>query len=322
VHEDVQIRLFCFSLEGIAHGWYQYLPIASISSLADFHAAFHVFCKGIFRADLLYPQCCHEFQLLTKELNAQEKYVAVEDTLHYDQEISDSPHDNLSNAFDNLSNSSTVVRCHNDHIFLSENLEDIEKINKTTSDSFISAEDEEDNLQFPDLQGLSNIQLKHENHDQECVDAVIDTSHGSLDPNNSEDLNPRFESTTYVMGSPHFLDLQTKADCITCEESNGKEEQKVSDQKFILYFLPAEIKQSTFGTEFCEGKEEQLQHSQLEQQSKEVLFYDFEDPIVDFLDSISSIDVKIFMSEEDYLHHPLKPLFYMIWPSLLFQDLA
>jgi hypothetical protein len=66
VHEDVQIRLFFFSLEGIARDWYQSFPIASISSLVDFHAAFHVFCKGIFPADLLYPQCCHEFQLLTK----------------------------------------------------------------------------------------------------------------------------------------------------------------------------------------------------------------------------------------------------------------
>ena len=92
---------------------------------------------------------------------------------------------------------------------------------------------------------------------------------------------------------------------------------KISDQKFILYFSPAEIKQTTFSIEFCEGKEQQ-QHSQLDQQFKEVFFYDFEDPIADFLDSISSIDVKIFMSEEDYLYHSLKPLFCMIWPSLLF----
>jgi hypothetical protein len=45
VHEDVQIKLFGFSLEGIARDWYRSLPIASINSLADFHAAFHVFCK-------------------------------------------------------------------------------------------------------------------------------------------------------------------------------------------------------------------------------------------------------------------------------------
>jgi hypothetical protein len=48
VHEDFQIRIFYFSLEGIAHDWYRSLPIAIISSLADFHAAFHVFLKAYF----------------------------------------------------------------------------------------------------------------------------------------------------------------------------------------------------------------------------------------------------------------------------------
>jgi hypothetical protein len=49
VHEDVQIKLFKFSLEGIALDWCQSLPSASVSSLADFHAAFHVFCKDHFQ---------------------------------------------------------------------------------------------------------------------------------------------------------------------------------------------------------------------------------------------------------------------------------
>ena len=72
-----------------------------------------------------------------------------------------------------------------------------------------------------------------------------------------------------------------------------------------------------FNVEFCEGKEQQ-QHSQLDQQFKEVFFYDFEDPIADFLDSISNMDVKIFVSVGDYLYHLLKPLFCMIWFPLLF----
>jgi hypothetical protein len=85
-------------------------------------------------------------------------------------------------------------------------------------------------------------------------------------------------------------------------------------------FLPADLKQSTFSSEFCGGNEEQLQHSKLEQQLKEVFFHDFEDPIADLLDSISSMNVKIFMSEEDYLIHLLKPFFCMIWSSLLFKS--
>ena len=102
--------------------------------------------------------------------------------------------------------------------------------------------------------------------------------------------------------------MQTQGNSIKSEE-----EQKVSDQKFNLYFPLAEIKQFTFGIEDCEGKEEQLQHGQLEQQIKEVFFYDFEDPIADFLDSLSSIDVKIFQSEG-------LNFFCMRWPSLLFES--
>jgi len=93
---------------------------------------------------------------------------------------------------------------------------------------------------------------------------------------------------------------------------------KSSDHQSILYVSPADLKRSTFSSEFGEGNEESLQHSQLEQQLKEVFFYDFEDPIADFLDSISNIDVKIFLSVGDYLYHPLKPLLCMIWLSLWF----
>jgi hypothetical protein len=79
VHEDVQIKLFKFSLEGIALDWCRSLPSASVSSLADFHAAFHVFCKDHFPDDLLYPQCCHEFYLLNKDPNTHEdKHVSFE----------------------------------------------------------------------------------------------------------------------------------------------------------------------------------------------------------------------------------------------------
>jgi hypothetical protein len=86
VHEDVQIWLLCFSLEGIARDWYWSLPIASINSLADFHVSFHVFFKGISLADFLFSElCCCEFNFLYKDPNICEYFVAAEDTLHYDQ---------------------------------------------------------------------------------------------------------------------------------------------------------------------------------------------------------------------------------------------
>jgi hypothetical protein len=119
----------------------------------------------------------------------------------------------------------------------------------------------------------------------------------------------------HVEGSPHLPDLQKKTDC---SRQLQEGQQNGSDQKFSSYFPPAEIKRFSFIIEFWEGKEEQLQHSQLEQQFKEVFFHNFEDPIEDFLDYINSMNVKIFMSEEDYLYHLFKPFFCVIWYSLLF----
>jgi len=118
-----------------------------------------VFCKDQFSADLLFPECCHEFNL--SKLEFHEEYAAEENTLHHDQETNNPHYDNLSDAFDIVSNASTIVHSHKDQIFLSDNLEDIEQIDGFASDSFRSAKDDEGSLQFSDLQGLSNLQLEH-----------------------------------------------------------------------------------------------------------------------------------------------------------------
>jgi hypothetical protein len=69
IHEDVQIKLFRYSLEVISLDWCRALPNASIISLANFHVAFHLFCKRKLSVDLLYHECCHDFSLLNKYLN-------------------------------------------------------------------------------------------------------------------------------------------------------------------------------------------------------------------------------------------------------------
>ena len=96
VHEDVQIKLFDYSLEGIARDWYRSLPISIIISLADLHDTFHLFSKGIFSADIVYPKCCHEFNLLNKELNIHDEYAAAGDTFYCDQDINEFHDDNHS----------------------------------------------------------------------------------------------------------------------------------------------------------------------------------------------------------------------------------
>jgi hypothetical protein len=259
VHEDVQIKLFKFSLDGIALDWCRSLPNASVSSLADFHAAFHVFCKDHFPADLLYPQCCHEFHFLTKNSDVYEEYVVEVNAIHYDQEISNPHHDSHSDAFVIASNASPDLCCHEEEIVPIENLKSEEQILISASNSFRSAVDVEDSLPFPDLQKKT-----------EC--------------------------------SRHLQEGQ----------------QKDSDQQSVLYVLQADLEQPAFNSEISKDSFQHLFNLQLDQQSKEVLLCKFDDPFADYLEPISSMNVEIFMSEEDSLIHLLKPFFCMIWSLLLF----
>jgi hypothetical protein len=75
--------------------------------------------------------------------------------------------------------------------------------------------------------------------------------------------------------------------------------------------LVERIPQPTFNRETNELSQQQI---------KEVFCYDFEDPFADFLESMSSIDLKIFLPEEDYLYPLFKPFFCMIWLLLLFKS--
>ena len=153
VHEDVQIKLFWYYLEGISRDWYRSLPIASISSLVYFHAAIHLFCKGRFLADLLYYECCHEFNLLNKELNIHEEYATIGDTSFCDQYINELQDDNHStDAFDSVSNASIDLGCHEDEIVPFGNPKDNEQIFISACDRFEYAADSKGSSQFSDLQ--------------------------------------------------------------------------------------------------------------------------------------------------------------------------
>jgi hypothetical protein len=169
VHEDVQIKLFKFSLEGIALDWCQSLPDVSVISLADFHASFHMFCKNQFSNDLLYPKCCHEFNFLNKEFNTQEEYVVVENNLHHDQEINNPHYDNLGDAFDIISNASIVLGCHKDQVFLSENFEDVKEIDRFIGDSFESVTNIKDYFQIKIDCSRHLQEGKHKGSDQELT---------------------------------------------------------------------------------------------------------------------------------------------------------
>jgi hypothetical protein len=64
-HEDVLMKMFMYSLEGEARQWYRSLPISSLSSLKDFHAIFHSYCKRIYPVELLLHDCCEQIKSLS-----------------------------------------------------------------------------------------------------------------------------------------------------------------------------------------------------------------------------------------------------------------
>ena len=74
-HEDSLMKMFVYSLNGDAQRWYRSLSIASISSLQEFHAAFHKYCKRYYSSDILLEKCCEKFTLCIP----QRKYCSLYD---------------------------------------------------------------------------------------------------------------------------------------------------------------------------------------------------------------------------------------------------
>jgi hypothetical protein len=101
-----------------------------------------------------------------------------------------------------------------------------------------------------------------------------------------------FKSAANTKDSPQLSDLQTKGDCSRYEEED--DELKSPDQQFIIYVSPTEVEKSTFNMRSLKAMQYKNLNSQLEQQLKEVFLCDFDDPIADYLEFMSNINVKIF----------------------------
>lgn len=57
------MKMFMYSLEGDVHEWYRSLLLSSIASLKDFHATFDSYCKRMYSTELLFEECCEEYEL-------------------------------------------------------------------------------------------------------------------------------------------------------------------------------------------------------------------------------------------------------------------
>jgi hypothetical protein len=128
VHEDIQINLFKYSLQGIAHDWCRSLPVASINSLTSFHAAFNSFYKDYFPAECLYENCCDEFSLFYKDSACHkdqfcDEVVIVEESIfHEEHEVLNDIHYDRDNIETSgiISDVSVVLSVHEDQHVSSE----------------------------------------------------------------------------------------------------------------------------------------------------------------------------------------------------------
>ena len=74
-------------------------------------------------------------------------------------------------------------------------------------------------------------------------------------------------------------------------------EQEGSDQLLSLHFDPIKVEKSTFNIDISEGKD---------QQHKKVFLVGFCDPFADYLELMSRIDIKIFLSDDSWFCPPSK----------------
>ena len=127
----------------------------------------------------------------------------------------------------------------------------------------------------------------------------------------------KFGSAANTKGNPQFSDLQTKEECNRYEEEDDDLESL--EQQGITRPSQSEVEQSTINVEISESSR-QKHFIKLEQQHKNSFLIGFYDPIADYLELISSVDIKIFFSDDSWFHHPLKLHCCMLGFHLFFES--
>jgi len=211
VHEDVQIKLFRYPLEGISLDWCRSLPNASVSFLTGFHSTFNSFCKEYFPVEYLFEGCCKEFYLLHKDFVSHKNQICdvtsiiEEDIYHEDQEVLNDSNNIETSSI--ISDVSVVLDIDEDqHISLEySDVKEQEHGYTSTEESYRSelqsyellslATHGNDHLSVGQMSieiskaipQFSDLQIKGDDH--KCVHAVVDTSYEFVDQNCSEDQN-------------------------------------------------------------------------------------------------------------------------------------
>ena len=93
----------------------------------------------------------------------------------------------------------------------------------------------------------------------------------------------------------------------------GEGEQKGLDQWLSLHSDPTKVEHPRFNIDLSKGKD---------QQNKNVFPVGFYYPVADYMELISSIDIKIFFSKERWFYHRFKPLFCWLCIPLFFGSIS
>jgi hypothetical protein len=142
-HEDVQIKLFKYSLKGASLEWCRSLPVASIRSLTGFHTTFNSFCKDYYLADCLFEKCCEEFSLLHEASvgpkdHVHDKSFTVEERICHEKiEVLNDINcvSSRMEASDIISDASILLDVHNDQHASDGNCEFIDQMWSVVDDS-------------------------------------------------------------------------------------------------------------------------------------------------------------------------------------------
>ena len=363
-HEDALMKVFVYSLHGDARKWYHSLPAASISSLQEFHAAFHKYAKRYYSSDKLLEECCETYKFYIQQeekcsscdelsddpiesKNEDETEFSDEDmgiilSLSNSQEqsfqgnIDDYTNDSkaalypVSDAFDvsDLKEelvvkedlSSFFQEVHHD-VFSPEIKEEDQQVTHFSeqdqgtlgSPIFDEYSDEEEQIPFVDLR---NNQPVYDSYELDFDEDLEECQNHIVEPISSSDGEQYCVENSYPESTEDIeqLSLEIIKPACTMLETGSADNNKQSIMRKEISLQPCSNLQ-TAESDSHSQEEDMQRFSDLQlKQQQQVFVFSFIDPFVDYLESLSSADVKLFWLTEDWLCcffklHPCIPWF-------------
>jgi hypothetical protein len=351
VHEDVLIKLFKFSLEGNAREWCQSLPAVSIHSLKDFHVAFNSYYEKIYSADLLFPECCHE-----EEIVPSEKFEDVEGSpylpdLQFKEDssqlacllIEESFQGNIDDYTNDCKAALYPVSDAFDISDLKKELvikEDLSSFFQEVSHDVFSLKIKEEDQQIAhfskqDQGALSSLIFDEYSHEEEQIPFVDlmnnQPVYNSYELNFGEYLKKCQNHTAQLISSSdgeqycvensypesaedieHSFPQISKPACTVLEPGSAdNSKQFIMSREISLQ--PCSYLQTAKGDNYSQEEDMQRFYDLQLKQQQEVFVFSLIDPFAPCLESLSSLDVRALLSKEGRLFFSFEFHINILW---------